>query len=411
MSNPDDGFHMFGYYDKSPWSPDESKILYGKIPSYNSTLHWNARPMMIGIADFDATNAIVQNHRFIDSTKAWNHQQGTMLQWVGTSNELIIFNDRACDGCDSFFSVIHNVRTGVRERLLSRPVYSLNLQGTMATSLNFALLHLLRVGYGYALSKPVMAKHKARTRCPDDDGIFLIDTRRDESFLLVSMREVWEHVIRHNNPTDPTTGLPYTFKLGTEILSLMTTECYHWINHAQFNKEGDKLIFLYRVGRCRDSVPRKVRSRNTLLFMIDIHTRALWRVPATTGSHHDFGWNGTAVILTGEGYFEARFNRSVEKLNMPDFLGNGHCTYSPFSHDILLSDTTPLLNNSRKLFIWNRKSAKLDVLGFFNRRLEGREPTRVDLHPRWSRSGRFVCFDSTHEGLGRQVYFTEALRL
>lgn len=31
-------------------------------------------------------------------------------------------------------------------------------------------------------------------------------------------------------------------------------------------------------------------------------------------------------------------------------------------------------------------------------------PLRCGLHPRSSRSGTLICFDSTHEGLGRQLY-------
>jgi Tol biopolymer transport system component len=35
---------------------------------------------------------------------------------------------------------------------------------------------------------------------------------------------------------------------------------------------------------------------------------------------------------------------------------------------------------------------------------------RCDLHPRWSRDGRQVCFDSAHEG-SRQLYVLELTAL
>jgi Tol biopolymer transport system component len=35
------------------------------------------------------------------------------------------------------------------------------------------------------------------------------------------------------------------------------------------------------------------------------------------------------------------------------------------------------------------------------------ESFRVDLHPRFSPDGKFVSFDSAHEGVGRQIYMMD----
>ena len=43
------------------------------------------------------------------------------------------------------------------------------------------------------------------------------------------------------------------------------------------------------------------------------------------------------------------------------------------------------------------------MLGRFLSPLPFRGEIRCDLHPRWSRDGRQVCFDSVHEGT-RQIY-------
>lgn len=49
-----------------------------------------------------------------------------------------------------------------------------------------------------------------------------------------------------------------------------------------------------------------------------------------------------------------------------------------------------------------RKELRVD-LGRYHSPLPFRGEIRCDLHPRWSRDERQVCFDSIHEG-SRQVY-------
>ena len=89
--------------------------------------------------------------------------------------------------------------------------------------------------------------------------------------------------------------------------------------------------------------------------------------------------------VVGEGVFET----------------DGHCSYSP-DRRWILTDTYPDAEGRRTLIVYNpEEDRRVDLGRFFSGNLEG--PVRCDLHPRWSRDGRSVCFDSVHEG-ARQMY-------
>ena len=75
--------------------------------------------------------------RPIAQTKAWNYQLGARAQWVGSSHELIAFNDRGCaisPGPDGLCGVLYNVTAGRRVRELPRPVYTLSPDGKFAAA-------------------------------------------------------------------------------------------------------------------------------------------------------------------------------------------------------------------------------------------------------------------------------------
>lgn len=47
----------------------------------------------------------------LDSSRAWNYQQGPAAQWLGPSNRYLIFNDRGCgEGRDEVCSVVYDLQ-------------------------------------------------------------------------------------------------------------------------------------------------------------------------------------------------------------------------------------------------------------------------------------------------------------
>jgi Tol biopolymer transport system component len=69
----------------------------------------------------------------------------------------------------------------------------------------------------------------------------------------------------------------------------------------------------------------------------------------------------------------------------------------------VLNDAYPNRDNHRTLMLYRPEDdTRVDVGEFYTMPELGGE-IRCDLHPRWSRDGTKICFDSTHEG-ERQVY-------
>jgi hypothetical protein len=83
---------------------------------------------------------------------------------------------------------------------------------------------------------------------------------------------------------------------------------------------------------------------------------------------------------------------------------DGHNSYSPdAARRWVVNDTYPDAEHRRTLYVYDTQMDTRRDLGRFYSPPELAQDYRVDLHPRWSRDGRQVCFDSAHEG-SRQVY-------
>ena len=367
-------FHYFGYYDKFIHD-STGRYLVGLETDFMDRPPTPDDRAVVGLIDAEQDNGWTP----IAETRAFNWQQGSMIHWLGTApDRLIIHND--VEG-DQFVSRVRDVHSGAT-RTLPRPVYAVSRQGDQAMTLNFARVHRTRAGYGYcALPDPTEGD-----LAPADDGIYWMDLGTGENRLVVSLAQIVG--IRPQESMD-----------GAE----------HWFNHLQLNHDGTRFIFLHRWKQLGEA-----SHRNTRMFTAAPDGSDLCCLSDHQMVSH-FDWRDPQHVIA----WARRFDRGPDKLDRYflytdqadeiEVVGegaltcDGHCSYSPDKRWIL-TDTYPQGEARERILILYRPDdgLRVDVGGFYSPAgLQGE--IRCDLHPRWSRDGTQVCFDSMHEG-PRQIY-------
>ena len=358
-------YHFFGYYGIQPWNMSGTKLLCLEIDFQGRP------PTPLDVATVGLVDCSSLAYAPVTRTRAWNFQQGCMLHWLPTDPDgKVIFNDREEE---RFVSVILDVETGDRE-VLPRPVSAVGHDGKLGISLNFSRLHDKRPGYGY----PGLPDLYGGERHPEDDGVYIVNLDTGEHWLAVSLDDVF----RRSPPR-----------------AVRDTDL--WFNHTIFNADDTRFVFLSRFSR--DNL------RRTAMYSSDLDGGDV-RCLVDYGLVSHFDWLDDHVILAwanvqdrGDSYYliddrDASFRKIGEGVLTQD----GHCSFSPDGKWIL-TDKYPGSDNRRELMVYEWERDRLISLGRFysDPMLVGE--IRCDLHPRWSRDGGEICFDSTHEGK-RQLY-------
>ena len=360
------GDHLFGYYEKTPWSPDGTRLL-GMRVGFRDRQPGPEDEIELGLVDPAGRRAFEP----FATTQAWCWQQGTMLQWLPGASDSVIYNRRRAG---RFEGVVHDLATGdLRE--LERAVYAVDPKGRYAVGLNFARLATQRPGYGYE----GVADPWADEAAPSEDGVWTIDLESGRAELALSLGEIVE--------MDPDASMA-----GQT----------HWLNHAQINTDGTRVAVLHRWQPSEG--PRQTRL--ITLRPDGADARVIWE--ARLVSHYD--WRGADEILAwggapaaANGFWRVSDAGAEPQIFAADVLTeDGHCSYSPDGAWIA-NDTYADDQNLRRLMIVRAADGlRLDLAAFYAPpEFDG--PLRVDLHPRWNRDGTALCIDSVHEGT-RQMY-------
>ena len=363
--------HFFGYYDKCPWNASGTLLL-----AHEAT--FNDRPPR---ADDSVTIGLVRlnerNHfQVLASSRAWNWQQGSMLQWhPGDPDRWIVHNDRR-NG--EFVAVIRDTE-GQELNAYDRPIYAMAPEGRYAYSVNFARLHTHRPGYGYAGGTDRWAGDPH----PKDDGIHRLDLRSGRSELIVSLDEL--------------------ARLGSND---EMRDALQWINHVQVSPDGSRLGFFHI---CRTG---ETGWRARLFACASDGSAPKCLVDADVVSHYDWLDNQRILIWAKDkeqpGHFwlvdAGQSDRGV--IGAGVLVEDGHVSFSP-DRKWVLNDTYPDRYDMRTLMLFRwADGERIDLARLHSPKSRWWGEIRCDLHPRWSRNGKRVCIDSVHSG-ERQMYVAD----
>lgn len=365
-------FHWFGYYDKLQFDPT-SRYVLGMQVDFE---HRSPRPedvVRVGVIDTGDGDRWTE----LGTTRAWNWQQGCMLQWVPGSATDVVYNDRL-DG--QFVCHVVNVKSGKR-RTIPSPIYTLSPDGRWAITCDFRRLNNCRPGYGYAgIPDP-----NRDVAAPDDVGVWRVDMATGKRNLLISIADAQR--------------IPYP--------PGYSQQAKHWFNHLLISPDGQRFIFLHRWRGDKEKAGFSTRlftasATGKDLYVLDPHGKTshfIWR-----DNRHVLAWAWHPS--QGDKFYLYRDKSGAVDVVAPDQMTvNGHCTYLPGNRWIL-NDTYPDRDRLQHVYLYDLQTKRRVPVGDFPSPPEYTGEWRCDTHPRFSPDGRKVVIDSAHAG-GRQMYLLD----
>lgn len=349
---------FFGYYDKSPWSPDGTRFL----------LHALERPRLSEDVSILVLDAGTHECKSIAQSPAWNFQQGAMTQWIRwDSDDAVAFNTLVADRPATRILTAD----GVERAVLERPIQCSTKDGGCVASVSFDRLTLFRPEYGYSRLRP------ASLPPLHHDGLYLLDTRSGVGTLRLTLQQLVEH--------EP---LP----------EFATSE--HWLNHVAFSPAGRRLVFLHRWGDRRHQKSR--------LYVLDLDAdRPQLLLDGGLVSH--YCWLDERVLLcyceSDAGYrYHTIDTQERRTLPVPspaiEVLTDGHPGFCAQSGQIV-TDTYPSKHGRQRLLVLDKEMLTSSEVATVAHPPHFRGASRCDLHPRWHPDGSAISFDSVMGGIRR----------
>ena len=355
--------HFFGYYGVSPWNRAGDRMVCLE------TAFQNRMPRPGEAATILLLDPAKGATRVIAETRAWNLQQGCMVNWAPRAASTLLFND--AQGGD-IVSVSLDWKSGKR-RVYDRAIESVAPNGRVASCVTYGRLARLRPVVGYAAAKDPNPGENH----PANDGVFVLDLKTGQSRLAVPLRAVYEALA----PRHP--------ELREKAM---------FIQHTVINPASTRMFFLVR------TIERG--QLTSAMFTAGLDGSGLREVvPYGRGVSH-FAWRGADEVMATfrvDGVIRHVLFRDVERPEYrvvgPEVLdADGHCSFGP-DKEWLVTDRNISAVPAKRLMLYHMGRKEYSVLGEFPMKTPSGEnyittDLRCDLHPRWKATGDQICFDA-----------------
>ena len=349
-----DGINFFGYYNISPQNQN-NEILFLKVNEEKSRGSlYNPASIMLKNA-----NGIITK---IAETKAWNWQQGCMLQWHPKDSDKIIYNDYDSERDIYITKVID--KSGTLIKTYDMPINNVSKSGEYALTLNYDRLAKMRPDYGYFNRKqPALLSD-------ENDGIWKIDFKSGRIDLIITLEQLKN--IKHTSTMD---------------------NAEHKVNHIDINPDGTRFMFLHRwtgpKGRYMRLITADSEGNNWEILNGDIMTS------------HSCWLNNEEILSFCEVNGERGYFKFIDKTNKVNLYSekfprvDGHPSISP-NGKFIITDSYPDKSRFSSLHLYDIEKDKIIVLGKFYQPLRYSKEMRIDLHPKWGKDSNTIFIESGH---------------
>jgi len=354
---------FFGYYDISQFDQDEKRLLVHVVGKH-ADAHKDK-------AELGYYNVDTCEYTPLASTDTWCWQQGARLRWHPSRRECVLFNDLE-NG--QYVTRIYNLAHRKEVGCLCSALYDVDSTMSFGLSVNFSRLQRLRPGYGYSKLPDATENLSA----PENDGIFYIDIQNNTKKLLISLSQLAADI------SDPKAD-------------------QHYINHISVSPDGKKFMFFHIWTLKGDTHWR------TRLCVYDLITNELHIIEKQNRvSHYDWKNNNELLVTCEDSQREQYYciydikkraktvlkNKKLNHDGHPTIFGNEGC---------FISDTYPLVHDMQTVFKYDftENWYKPIIMLYSDALLYGEK--RCDLHPRVSKSEKYITLDTTCENGCRQV--------
>jgi hypothetical protein len=415
FETPSTGNYFFGYYDKSPLNLDNTLLLACKSNFIDRAVT-SSDQLEIGYFKYQESNKFIK----VATTRAWNWQQGCMLQWVmNGSGKKIIFNDIVDN---KFVSIILNIDTKERQ-ILPMSYYTMSSGGDFVLCIDNERHAFYRPNYSYKGIDNLSKKHP----CPDDDGIWFISIKTNETRQIISLKQILAikplsnmegaiHYLEHLmiNPNDKRFMFLHRWKIndGSVYSRLYTADT-----------DGHDIYLLNDSGRVSHSCWKnnnEIISWSGLTNAINFLRKYKKIVKYTikpllpyykkiSGGGSVEGGSKLSQFVTGDSYINFKDKTKVKtRLKFGELQKDGHPSFSKVNGNLLLTDTYPIKSNKNKqeLILFDLKSKSILAKKYLSHDKYSQSPMRCDLHPKWSHDGKMISIDTIDNDY-RSIYVYE----
>lgn len=394
---PNDNGCMHRFFDSSSISPSGRYLATFQLPFEDR------QPKPGETGNVRLVDLETGENRIVAETCGWEPQLGANINWGATDHELF-YNDVDTDTWEPFAWKL-DPTAGARDRM-EGTVYHASPDGKWLVSANLALMGKTQAGYGVVVPREETRQNLGLV---EDDGFYITDTTTGQRRLLVSIRDLMTKAdppVRHED--------------------IDNCEVYGF--HSKFNSQGTRLMLFLRwfttrdadVWNLCDTCWKGLRFARVTVSLDggDIHC-ASGPAHYIKGSHHatwfpDGEHISMNLKLDGKNmrFARVKYDGSDLRAIVAGVRGSGHPTVHPNGN--ILTDTYlkawdfPQYGDGTVPLRWvsmetggEYAAIRIDV------RPQCEDPVlRVDPHPAWDRTWRYITFNGVSGGT-RRVFLAD----